>query len=501
MLLVFQVFSASGQTDPYTYPRQEEAVPPNPHAGTPDTPEAVNCNNLSSDPCPFDDDPFIYFNVNIHFLLTATGAGNFTETGDGFGNAYTGFQRAEDIVDEANRQLLNNVQGWNSNTTAVCSLKFRLVLRGVYFHRTNTGLVQTNPVPRYAPSSVWSGVINSSTLVNPSSEINCYFFNSNYASGQANGIHATVHDDWFIYHREGNVANNYFLSLSAKVLLHEIFHNNGLWDHPFAGNDPCDDTPTLPRCWGYNSNDPNCDTWQEISNNLMDYGQWIDEWSLSPCQICRIHENLQPNMVTSTNSCAPISAFFHAPDEVCGVLRPDIWMRGSAAYNESGYQIEVWQVSAVGNPTPVPGTFMERFFNGKVGDVNLRTFMPYAFNCGKIYLIRLTVYSTCGDYTSRTQYVKTSCKCNDFDDVKDLDVMPNPSYGNVTVNYDMVGGNKAVTLTVHNLNDGQVVQTLCSDQLQNAGTYTYSLDLPPGAYFVRAMTADGLYTKQFSIIP
>lgn len=46
-------------------------------------------------------------------IIKYIGLGNFTETGDGFTNSgYNGYQRAEDIISQANAELDDNTDQW-----------------------------------------------------------------------------------------------------------------------------------------------------------------------------------------------------------------------------------------------------------------------------------------------------------------------------------------------------------------------------------------------------
>lgn len=65
---------------------------------------------------------------------------------------------------------------------------------------------------------------------------------------------------------------------------HEVGHVLGL-SHAW-GSDGCDDTPRHPNCW--NVGDPPCEF--PTSNNMMDYNAFQN--ALTPCQIGKIHKNL-----------------------------------------------------------------------------------------------------------------------------------------------------------------------------------------------------------------
>lgn len=190
--------------------------------------------------------------------------------------------------------------------------------------------------------------------------INCYFYNTAEGSGVTNGVWANDHLGWNNYVLEEKPGNNgnpdsdsWWAQIVAKNLLHEIIHR-ALWRHPFEGNDFCEDTPTLPRCWGRDANNPNCDEEHEISTNLMDYNQYIP-WHLSPCQVCRLQQHLENNepdlILQEGEACAPPSAFFDTPEEVWysdKYNRASVQMEGTASFNETMHFIEIYEVNAVG---------------------------------------------------------------------------------------------------------------------------------------------------------
>lgn len=521
LLIVFLTMLSSnrmlfGQNETYyTHPAPGYPALSNPHYNNTGTPRSsINCNNLDTDPCPFDDEPILHIPVNIHFVMTLDGKGNFSETGDGDGDMYNGYQRAEDIVNLANEQLEINYPVWAIQPTpAVCDIRMRLVLQGVYFHRTNHSLVSTSPV-QYDRSAFWAFI--NSNMVNPGTESNCFFFNNELddgTSGQANGAHVTVLSDWlnYINHEKPTLntsnPNFWYRNFAARVLLHEIFHNSGLWAHPYQ-IDPCDDTPTLPPCWNYVENGPPpCNDWANISNNLMDYNQWINEWSLSPCQICRLHEYAPLILIQDENEgeCAPLSAFFDLPSQVCGTYQLQVWMQGSASYNENSHFIEIYEVSSVGSTT-VAGNYQSDWFDGPVGRINLGSYIDYTFGCNKVYRVKLAVSNDCNDWDEMVRYVTTKCICDVVgepyeEEIDTLYVTPNPADINFAVNYKLhIAQN--LTLSVYDVYGGQLIGILKDQEWTDTDPHTHywNVDaIPDGLYFVRAVTNTQAKTIQFAV--
>lgn len=507
---MFNTIAFSQTETYYTHPAPGyPPIPPNPHYNNTGNPRSgPSCNNLSSnDPCPFDDEPILHIPVNIHFVMTLDGKGNFNETGDGDGGTYNGYQRAEDIVNLANEQLEENHYVWAINPTPpVCDIRMRIVLQGVYFHRTNQYLLTTNPV-EYNHGQFW-GYIHQN-LVNAGTETNCFMFNSaGTTSGQADGAHTTVLDDWlnYIAHEKTANPNLWYRNMAARVLLHEVFHNSGLWQHPYQ-IDACDDTPTLPNCWGYDENSPPpCNDWANISNNLMDYNGSIETWALSPCQICNLHELAPLILIQDENEgeCPPLSAFLDLPSEACGsYYQIQVWMQGSASYNESDHFIEIYQTPAIGS-TIVSGNYKSNWFSGPAGLVNLSTYMDYSFSCNKIYRVKLAVSNSCGDWDEMVRYVTVKCFCDEFTDteeVESLSVVPNPASGSVSINYELSAAQN-LTLLVYDVYGGQLVGTLKQQEWVSADPETFPWNvgsLPNGWYFVRAITNNQVKTTQFSV--
>ena len=119
--------------------------------------------------CPYDGAPIKYVKVNFHFYLDPDGTGNFNEISDGSVITapipYNGYQRAEDLVKEANKQLEVNgpqIFGPNPTKSPVCKIPMQLVLGGVFFHRIPKKGVCYLEIP-----PIWQAKV-----VNPNSEIN-----------------------------------------------------------------------------------------------------------------------------------------------------------------------------------------------------------------------------------------------------------------------------------------------------------------------------------------
>jgi len=148
-------------------------------------------------------------NVIVHFILRSNGTGNFNETGDGLGGSYNGYQRAEDLITNANALWANNQQMYLplGNSTPIENTRVRYVLKGTYFHRSDK---------HYNGTGLFDFSINNSYGVDRSTTMNIYLIPpSDGASGVAcgigdlneprcaSGLSTKVYEDWQAYQQHG----------------------------------------------------------------------------------------------------------------------------------------------------------------------------------------------------------------------------------------------------------------------------------------------------------
>jgi len=262
---------------------------------------------------PDSNTPIKYIRVNIHFMLRSQGdpdyPGNFTKTGDGFGNTdYTGYDYAEDLINTANVRLSSNVQMRMppGNNTQVLERKYRYVLNGVFFHEDNNYYYYYQP----NPNNVYGQ--------NMGECINIFLDNTN--GGSRGGSATMTGNRWvklkgtweryFDYIQDPNIGTGIWAF--AGTLNHEIGHNLSLFHTMISpsGNrcidnkeDYCSDTPTRieiineygfdPCCNKFGMNDDTC------TNNLMDY---TGEDAVTPQQLGRIHWTIE-NEIYRYRSC------------------------------------------------------------------------------------------------------------------------------------------------------------------------------------------------------
>ena len=322
--------------------------------------------------------------VNIHFMLTDDGRGNFTETNDGFpGNpstALTGYDYAASLIYACNGRwdvnpALNIAPG---STLTPLPTRIRLSLNGVYFHRKTS--LQT-----------FSNGINSSLtpyLVDAGNTINIFMAelapeacktnvntgvttcgfpgiqqtnNQWLASGTSNGGVANVIGDASNYYDSKYTCirgawTNYVQANQqswqiASTVNHEVGHLLGL-DHTWypvnyttqkiaRGYADCADAPLNANCWNLNSPPgPSCDQLFKVSNNLMDYN--AGSCSLSPCQIGIIQRNLgyMGRFVVNCGPCVAPGLSLRMPAVTCG-RTTNIWLDGQGSWGDNYCDLKI----------------------------------------------------------------------------------------------------------------------------------------------------------------
>jgi hypothetical protein len=366
---------------------------------------------FGQNPCT-DQNNIKYVRVNIHYVLRSDGTGNFTETSDGWGNNnFTGFDYAQGMIDSGNAELAVNpgVALPNGNTFPINDFGYRLVLSGVYFHRDDAiyNYYDQNYNGTAGGSSLWSFTYNS-FLVNPSTEINYFFFNTANApqlklQGIAAGIgtptnqlQAKQFNAWYTYKYGANAPTwvetpEKMHRFENRTFMHELGHCMGLY-HTWNQNDFCTDTPQNPGCWEGSNTPTNPCYWGNVTNNLMDYNGY-DDWSLSPQQINKVHTNLSgslANYVEKCGTCQPAQAFLYAAPTQCKPVAID----GTGSYGEDRHFIEIYEVTAIGSTTVVAGTYYSNWFQGEINRIqDLGAYTGYNFQYGKIYRVKTAVQS------------------------------------------------------------------------------------------------------------
>ncbi|MCO6461687.1 MAG: hypothetical protein J5I59_09800 [Saprospiraceae bacterium] len=489
------------------------------------------------------------------------GYGNFTPYSNGsfsayddpvgpFDYAYTGFDRAEDIVNTMNEMFNNNKDAFRKSNDTLCQnpplsnvsypnppppIKIQFVLAGVYFHET--------PTAEYRSSfHTWQ----SSYAVNPSSEINIYYHSSytEKGDGQANNIGGAskynTQGEYYYYMTPD--CREWSLSFAASATLHEIGHNLSL-HHTFnKSTDYCDDTPpmntydkykdgicypnTYMGCWSYidsttaplppicpgSTNYP-CDEWHEISNNFMDYNQYKE--SMTTCQIGRMHTDLANdgnNYIYACGGCAPPSAFFHLNDEYScpslsygNTIATGIPFKGQASFNENRWYLEICEVASLSSTTCIPGTYFHSGTQtGQVGNFDLTDVYTFPTTSStKYYYIKLTTSNTeCPQNHSYDKTIKvTGCLTNpDLSKIIELRVV-NPVSSQLTAFYTLhQAGDVQIRLINIYTSQSTTIETTNS---KVAGDYFINFpvsSLPSGSYSLQVMYNNSIISKNLIML-
>ena len=371
--------------------------------------------------------------VNFHFMLNDNGTANFNAIDDGSGNTNkNAYAWSDMLIAGVNDVLANNSNMWlpkipgnpNGNSTPNLPTRIRFLQTGIYFHNSTADM-----------ASYSAAYLNSIYGVNTDTEINYYFTRSQSGGIElgGNGIADNIpgasalssgylshltHPDWFVFH--------------VNLFLHEVGHVLDLY-HTWNEDDLCNDTPrhgyleagTIKCCYGYVYNAPTdpCGTWANISNNMMDYGQFPSAYT--PCQIARTHGYLNGagnQFVHSCNGCTPVNAFFDlsgcfrvpAPpsNKPQFVSNKPLFLNGKASVNEDKYKIEICEVPSIGNSTCSGGYYNSGFINGTIEKINLKSL--YTFAANKVYKVELEVASSsCSGSSKMVKYFEiTSGACN-----------------------------------------------------------------------------------------
>jgi hypothetical protein len=271
--------------------------------------------------------------INYHLILRSNGTGNFTETGDNFGNSLTGYQFLKDITNAMNYSLSYNspMQIPPGNTIPNDPPNYKYVIDAIYFHRNDNWFDFNSGWNVY--DLVGSDKTSVMNIILTQGDINrpIYGYASTTSHNPTDGRfteNANVYQRYEEFIRRVHPGDHYSWVLNSYAqIAHELGHLQGL-DHTVMYNGPpdpcptlshggrvdtvcddgCDDTPSAwfitdvlqhgspapvhpAACgWGWRN-----DQW--CSNNMMDYS---GHNALTPCQLRIIHGGLNNGLKNFT---------------------------------------------------------------------------------------------------------------------------------------------------------------------------------------------------------
>ncbi len=458
--------------------------------------------------------------VNFHYVLRGDGTGNFTETTDGSGGSFNGYQHAQAMLNHMNIEFTSNQAPFLPKPTPPPSAgdtKIRFVSAGVYFDRnTNLYNTQWNSTGDYLQ---WR--------VNPNSELNIFIGRDSISGDPTSGMAGVVPGRNLVPSVDGMVLiynahktyirfnpDQWWIHSTAGAINHEIGHVSGLGHNiecPFGSCSPgCYDgdaflgiTDTYfpgGRCWDYGnpSCQPICYDWNKIGNYFMDYVGW--EPAITPQQINVMRTYFCNGGSGSSYRTNLANSFFSLPSSFRPSSGGSLFMNCTYSTNYTQYKIEVWKCST--GPFNCTTTNLGTFYNsgivtGSAPNLNLSAIGSLSENC--TYRATLTVYNNPCHPTSTTftcVYILPPL-------LGFMKINPNPSSSFTNLSFDLSENVKELSIQLYPVTAKSNYKQLLKVQNKNKGEYNQYIDLSnltPGIYTIEIIADGNSYTRNLSVI-
>lgn len=466
-------------------------------------------------------DCIYYIKINFHYVLRDGGTGNFTETTDGSGGSFNGYQHADSIVKHMNNEFTSNQAPFLPKPTPPASAgdtKIRFVLSGVYFDEDDN-----------LHNSSWNTIANyDSWRQNYGSEINIFIGrDSSLAgdqtsgmSGVAPGLNLNPNDALALIYNAHNEyirykAGGWWVHSTAATINHEIGHLAGLAHNIecstgvpcptgcFDGDDDFGITDTyFPgfRCWEYGN--PSCQSlcsnWDYVGNYFMDYTAY--EPAITQQQINKLRSYFCNGGAGSSYRANLPNSFFSLPSSFRPSSGGSLFMNCTYSTNYTQYKIEVWKCStgSFSCTTDNLGTYYNSgIVSGSAPNLNLSALGTLDEEC--TYRALLTVYNNPCSPT----HTNFTCVYILPPLLRSMVISPNPSSTSSTLSYELTEPIKELSVRIFPVTAKANFKELNKEKNKNAGKYNQQIDLgnlAPGIYTIEIIANNSSFTRNLSVI-
>ncbi len=474
-----------------------------------------------------------YIKIYIHYLLKSDSTGNFRPHDDGLIGSpthianVTGYNRAARILGWLNSKMAQNYPMFLPNLGVLTSTNVNLGINTtpVLSKRVQFIIPPSNPnnptnqdgIQFHYSDQWYNGTllclncdldVDQVYGVNRGSAINVYYIGlPGYAEGEGNIIPYSSQNALIIKVRDWDAQDVFYQKDPdwdgpGHLLCHELCHTLGL-EHDFE-NDGCDDTPLHGGCFNYlDTNDPNCNSYDKISNNTMSYLGGYNE-SLSPCQIGRIQDRLESYLSPYVDHCA-IDCSQISPSLFLDVSPLNLYAASSSIVSSAIIDGNRTVINEAPNITlnsttytavnVTPNVTSTHNFEVKLGT----TFIARPYTCDAIQGLIAAPSKSPQNSVAYVNPVKAQEETSD-NTKSSLKVYPSPTKGELFINYNL-SGTSTTRLSVINIT-GEVVQTVKQPEEQQQGHYKIGINVTNyqnGVYFIFLETASGKTVEKFVV--